>query len=187
MKPLTHQMFSACRWMHDLGVAHRDLSLDNIAVTDAGHGEQQIKIIDFGMCTLSKTCRGELRGKPTYQALEMHVDAEYSSFLADDFAIGVVIFAMAAKNYPWASTKPNACHYYDHVKKFGFKRFLQMSKLHAESSFYLSEVFSAPLVQVLEGLLRNRPSSRFCVGESFFTSKGGRGSVWNSSWVVKSH
>jgi len=186
MKPLTHQIFSAVRWMHDLGVAHRDLSLENITVTDAGRGEEQIKIIDFGMCTLSKTCRGEVRGKRTYQAPEMHIDAKYSSFLADDFAIGVVMFAMATTNYPWASTKPNACRYYDYVKRFGFRRFLQMSRLHAESSLYLSEVFSASLVQVLEGLLRDRPSSRLCVGESCFTDKGVNESVWNSSWVMTS-
>jgi hypothetical protein len=30
------------------------------------------------------------------------------AFLADDFALGVVVFAMAVQDYPWTSTKKGA-------------------------------------------------------------------------------
>jgi len=185
MKPLTHQMFSAVQWMHDLGVAHRDLSLENILLTDVGGSELQIKIIDFGMCTLSRTCRGEVRGKQSYQAPEMHLDAEYSAFLADEFAIGVTMFAMAAQDYPWTSTKPSVCQLNEYVGMFGFRKFLQKRKLRRGSGEYLIQVFSPALVEVLEGLLQKQPSSRYGFGESSFACQSERISVWDSSWVVE--
>jgi len=184
MKPLILQIFSAVRWMHDLGVAHRDLSLENILLTDVGAGELQIKIIDFGMCTLSRTCRGEVRGKQSYQAPEMHLDAEYSAFLTDEFAIGVTMFAMAAQDYPWTSTKPNTCQLNQYVETFGFRKFLEKRKLRKGSGAYLIQVFSPALVDVLDGLLQKKPSSRFDLGESCF-DQSDRSCVWDCSWVVE--
>jgi len=67
MQPLMVQIFSAVKWLHELGVAHRDLSLENILLTDVG-GDLQIKVIDFGMCTASQTAQCEVRGKQSYQA-----------------------------------------------------------------------------------------------------------------------
>lgn len=183
MNPLTLQIFSAVRWLHDLGVAHRDLSLENILLTDLGGGEMQIKIIDFGMCTLSRTCRGEVRGKQSYQAPEMHLDAEYSAFLVDEFAIGVTMFAMAAQDYPWTSTKPNTCQLHEFVGTFGLRKFLEKRKLRKGSGEYLIQVFSPALVEVLDGLLQRQPSSRYSFGES---CQSERISVWDTVWVVES-
>ena len=103
MLPIVGQIFTAVCWLHDLGVAHRDLSLENILLTDNG-GSMQVKLIDFGMSTTQRVCKRELRGKQSYQAPEMH-GPEYDAFLADEFALGVVLFAMAVQDYPWTSTK----------------------------------------------------------------------------------
>jgi len=184
MRPLTLQILSAVRCMHDLGVAHRDISLENIVLNDVGN-ELQIKLIDFGMCTLSTACCGEVRGKPQYQAPEMHMDAEYSTFLVDEFAIGVAMFAMAAQDYPWTTTKPNSCQLNDYISTFGLRKFLDERKLNNGCGECLSQVFSPALVEVLDGLLQRKPSSRFCVGESCFAAQQGRKSVWDRSWGVE--
>jgi len=184
MKPLTLQLLSAVRWMHDLGVAHRDLSLENIVLMNAG-GELQVKIIDFGMCTVAATCLGEVRGKPQYQAPEMHLNAEYSTFLADEFAIGVAMFAMAAQDYPWKSTKPETCPLNRFCEMFGLRKLLEKRQVITGAGEALIQVFSPALVQVLDGLLQRQPSLRFSVGESCFTHQPKRQSVWDGSWMVE--
>lgn len=97
MRPIVKQIFSAVRRLHDLGISHRDLSLENILLTDEGNGTLRVKLIDFGMATLSRECRREPRGKLVYQAPEMHKIDHYDAFLVDAFALGVTLFAMAAQ------------------------------------------------------------------------------------------
>lgn len=48
--PIFRQIVSAVCYMHDLGLVHRDLKLENILINDMG-GLNETKIIDFGFAT----------------------------------------------------------------------------------------------------------------------------------------
>mmetsp|Transcript_52465 Transcript_52465/g.162881 ORF Transcript_52465/g.162881 Transcript_52465/m.162881 type:complete len:410 (+) Transcript_52465:113-1342(+) len=186
MRPLMAQIFTAVQWLHELGIAHRDLSLENILLTEVGQ-DLQVKIIDFGMCAASQTARAEVRGKQSYQAPEMHLDETYDAFLTDVFALGVTLFAMAAQDYPWTSTKRNACQLHEYVCMFGFRKFLQKRKLRKGKGEHLIDVFSPALVELLEGLLQKVPRSRTCLGESCFSydvTGVERPTVWKSQWMA---
>jgi len=181
MQPLVGQMFSAVRWLHNLGIAHRDLSLENILLTDTGSDGLQVKVIDFGMASLTQKVRREVRGKQSYQAPEMHMEPEYDTFLADIFALGVVLFAMAAQDYPWTSTKRNACQLYEYVSLFGFRKFLEKRRLRKGNGEHLIEVFSPAFVDLLDGLLEVDAKERLTLGEVCFGKE--RKSVWNMKWT----
>jgi len=180
MLPLVAQIFSAIRWLHDVGIAHRDLSLENILLNDVG-GKMHIKIIDFGMSTLSQKCRREVRGKQSYQAPEMHLDPEYDAYITDAFALGVVLFAMAAQDYPWTSTKRNACQLYEYVSLFGFRKFLEKRRLRKGNGEHLIQVFSPSFMHVLDGLLEAEPKERLTLGEACYKD---RKSVWEMEWLA---
>jgi serine/threonine protein kinase len=183
MKPLAAQIFVAVRHLHELGVAHRNLSLENIVLTDPGGAEPpQIKLIDFGMCTLRRMCQKEVRGKQSYQAPEMHTDQTYDLFLTDDFAVGVVLFAMAAQDYPWASTAGNACKHFEFVRLFGLRKLLEQRTVSKGNGEHLIEVFSPAFVDVVEGLMQIAPAERFSLGEACFSSEGRR-SAWEPKWL----
>lgn len=62
MMPLVAQIFSAVRWLHNLGIAHRDISLENILLAGPSEGAR-VKIIDFGLATLTRTFSSELSVK----------------------------------------------------------------------------------------------------------------------------
>lgn len=181
IKPIATQILSGVRWLHDLGIAHRDLSLENILLIQQG-GETKVKIIDFGMATLRRTVRSEVRGKHSYQSPEMHGSAEIDTFLADDFAIGVTLFAMAAQDYPWTCTRKGKCQLFEYVTAFGLRRFCDKRRLRKGQGEFLGEVFSPAFLDTVESLLQLNCKSRGCLGEAAYheeVKKGRRKSVWD--------
>jgi len=185
MMPLVTQMIAAIRYLHDLGIAHRDLSLENIMVTKAPHTDTLIQIIDFGMATLSRTVRREVRGKQSYQAPEMHTESEYDTFLADIFALGVVIFAMAAQDYPWTSTKRKGCQLFEYVAQHGLRRFLEKRRVRkGDGNEFLIHALSPQFTQTIEAMLQIKHMQRACLGERCFTGDGrNRANVWTMPWL----
>jgi serine/threonine protein kinase len=187
MLPIVSQIVAAVRWLHDIGVAHRDLSLENILLTKDDTGIQQVKLIDFGMLTLARKCINEERGKRSYQAPEMHVEDEYyDAYLVDAFAVGVIVFSMAARDYPWTSTKPGACKCFNYVRTHGFQKFIQRRVLRRGNyKQLLADVFSVPLAVFVGGLLDFDPNTRLTLGESCWNEDGGppRKSVASVAWL----
>lgn len=190
MLPLIRQIFDAVRLLHDLGVAHRDLSLENILLSDEGGGNLRIRLIDFGMATLKRICPAQLVGKASYQAPEMHSSSGYDAFAADDFSIGVVVFAMASQDYPWASTEQGSCQLFEYVRLFGIRKFLEKRRLRkgvaaGTPNARLIEVFSPALVDLVEGLLQFQVTDRWTLGEECFATVKGRKSALQSPWLTK--
>ncbi|CAE7659585.1 cse1l [Symbiodinium pilosum] len=187
IRPMVAQVFSAVKELHELGIAHRDISLENLLLTQGPDGGPQIKVIDFGMATLSQRCSAEVRGKQAYQAPEMHTDIEYDAFLADIFAAGVVLYAMALSDYPWTCTRSGSCGMYDFIHSWGFQEFIKYRKCRAASKTYIVQVLSPSLCELMEGLLELHPEERFCLGESCFDARGanGRWSVWDMAWMQR--
>jgi len=169
MRPLLAQLFNAVRWLHNLSVAHRDLSLENVLLTGRDDINLQVKIIDFGMATLSRTAREEVRGKASYQAPEMHGSCEYDTFLADNFAVGVIVYCMAVHSYPWKHTTPGMDARFEFARRNGLEMFLDVDVVPCVKQS-VAEVFSQALLEILCGLLAIVPASRFSLGEVCFAS-----------------
>jgi serine/threonine protein kinase len=187
MRPIVGQIASAVKWLHDVGVAHRDLSLENILLTDTGWGTLEVKLIDFGMLTLQRKCIREKRGKRSYQAPEMHSEHEYyDAYLSDAFALGVVIFSMAANDYPWMSTKRASCKCFDYVCTRGFSKLIERRSLKkGEGKQRLIDIFTPLLARLLKGLLEVDPSARLTLGEACWAEDDGpsRASLWITTWM----
>eukprot|EP00929_Paragymnodinium_shiwhaense_P002675 TRINITY_DN102984_c0_g1_i1.p1 TRINITY_DN102984_c0_g1~~TRINITY_DN102984_c0_g1_i1.p1 ORF type:complete len:500 (+),score=82.18 TRINITY_DN102984_c0_g1_i1:140-1639(+) len=195
IRPIVQQLFDALKWIHVLGVAHRDVSLENILVTRDRQGELQIKLIDFGMATLKRHCRDEPRGKQSYQAPEMHKDGEYDAFLADSFSTGVVVFGLAVQDYPWIATTRSQCQLFEFVESFGLRKLLERRRLRKADGERLAKVMSEGLVDLLDGLLALNPDDRWTFGEPCWDSEPERRhrcqhglvrrrAVWECSWMA---
>merc|ERR1719253_116761 len=92
MRPLVVQVLTAVQMLHDLSIAHHDLSLENILVTKNGNDSLQLKIIDLAMISTERYFTGYPRGKRSYQAPELHDEEGYhDAFLADVFSVGVCV------------------------------------------------------------------------------------------------
>jgi len=184
--PILSQLFSAVRCLHDMSISHQDLSVENIVLTKTNTGALQVRFIDFAMATLARSSKG-VRGKPSYQPPEMHKDEEYDTFLADNFALGVVAFTMATHSYPWFSTKPGECKQFEWIQSQGLRSYLQHKKSR-DQHCCLAEILSDSFVELAQGLLAINPQDRMTCGEACFTntadSHQARSSVWETQWMT---
>uniref|UniRef100_A0A7S4SAQ9 Protein kinase domain-containing protein n=1 Tax=Alexandrium monilatum TaxID=311494 RepID=A0A7S4SAQ9_9DINO len=178
MMPLAGQLCHAVSWLHELGIAHRDLSLENVLLTEHGTDRlPRIQVIDFGAATLARSCRSEVRGKPSYQAPEMHEELDYDPFLADAFSLGVALYCMAAQGYPWAATKVGSCQLFDYCRTWGVRMFLQQRTVGTVlGAPKVGEVLSPGFLVLLEALLQPGHRSR-----GFLTR--GRRCIWGLPWL----
>ncbi|PRP76028.1 5'-AMP-activated protein kinase catalytic subunit alpha-1 [Planoprotostelium fungivorum] len=93
------QIATAILYLHEHGVVHRDIKLENVMVTKDG----TCKLIDFGLATewsmtqaLKTPC-----GSSVYAAPEILLRREYRGPKTDIWALGVVLYCIACGRIPW--------------------------------------------------------------------------------------
>lgn len=178
MWPMVVEFLSAVRQLHAHGIAHRDLSLENVLLSKAKEGP--LKLIDFGMATTQRRHIGSVCGKPSYIAPEVHAGAGYDAFQVDAFSCGVVLYTLALADYPWLSTRPGGCKCFEYVRQQGFLAFLQKRRIPVgRSRVPIAQVLSEPLANLISGLLSLDSTTRLTVTGA----DDDPGSVWSQSWL----
>mmetsp|Transcript_84913 Transcript_84913/g.259264 ORF Transcript_84913/g.259264 Transcript_84913/m.259264 type:complete len:410 (-) Transcript_84913:133-1362(-) len=181
--PLARQITDCVRQLHELSIVHQDLSLENILLS-RGLQALQVQVIDFGMTTTCRTFQKSARGKPSYQAPEVHEDKPCDGFLSDAFAVGVTLYCLLVGDYPWLSTRVGGCKCFDFVLRNGFRAYLKKRKLRGGGGT-VAQNMSEPLMRLLEGLLEINPEKRLTLGETVFDDGigGARRSVLDEPWL----
>ncbi len=103
---LLKQIGRALAAAHSRGIFHRDLKPDNIMLQDLGHGEEQIKIIDFGIAKVKdsvvapSTSLNLSPGTVAYMAPEQ-LSGRPITAATDIFALGAIAYEMATGRKPF--------------------------------------------------------------------------------------
>lgn len=100
VKRIFYQLLNTVHYIHQQGICHRDIKLENIMLDGNGN----IKLIDFGLCNLedSENCLGRV-GSPEYCCPEI-VDpdyGEYSGYVADAWSCGITLYALLNGRFPF--------------------------------------------------------------------------------------
>eukprot|EP00741_Cyanophora_paradoxa_P002364 tig00000601_g2290.t1 len=97
------QVVQAVRYMHEQGVVHRDLKLDNVMTDPEARGS--VKLIDFGFSRSVESALASHVGTRPYMAPEvMSVPLTgYDGRAIDVWSLGVILFLMLAGGYPFDS------------------------------------------------------------------------------------
>lgn len=104
------QILNGVAYLHDMGLAHRDLKLDNCVVTQQGI----LKIIDFGSASVFRypfeadivLARGVVGSDP-YLAPEVLQVSKYDPRPADIWSIAIIFCCMTLRRFPWKAPRYN--------------------------------------------------------------------------------
>lgn len=103
------QILNGVTYLHEMGLAHRDLKLDNCVVTKDGI----VKIIDFGSASVFRypfeseivEAHGVVGSDP-YLAPEVLTMAKYDPQPTDIWSVAVIFCCMTLRRFPWKVPKP---------------------------------------------------------------------------------
>lgn len=104
------QLIKGVSYLHeDMGLAHRDLKLDNCVMTVNG----VLKIIDFGSAVVFKypydneiTLAKGIVGSDPYLAPEVLLPGKYDPRFLDIWSCGIIYCCMVLKRFPWKLPDP---------------------------------------------------------------------------------
>ncbi|CAG8681827.1 9956_t:CDS:1, partial [Ambispora gerdemannii] len=106
---LFKQLINGVAYLHGMGIAHRDLKLDNCVVNEHGI----LKIIDFGCSSVFRypfsdkiIMSSGAYGSDPYIAPECHLEGKYDSRFADIWALGIIFVCMSIGRFPWMLADP---------------------------------------------------------------------------------
>ncbi|KAI9728166.1 MAG: serine/threonine protein kinase [Chrysothrix sp. TS-e1954] len=98
------QIVSGVRYLHGMGLAHRDLKLDNVVMNDQGI----MKLIDFGSAVVFRYPFEEdvvkasgIVGSDPYLAPEVYHEGKYDPEAVDIWSIAIIYCCMTLRRFPW--------------------------------------------------------------------------------------
>lgn len=98
--------------VHNKNIVHRDLKPENIFITT----DNKVKLLDFGLSKLidftSITSTGNTIGSPIYMSPEQVKDSKNIDYRSDYYALGIILFEMIAKVFPYGEVDSREHLYY---------------------------------------------------------------------------
>jgi eukaryotic-like serine/threonine-protein kinase len=103
---IIRQIGRALTAAHDKGIFHRDLKPENVMLQDLGHGEEQVKVIDFGIAKIkdsmvaTSTATNVSAGTVSYMAPEQ-LSGRPVSASTDVYALAEIAYEMLTGRKPF--------------------------------------------------------------------------------------
>lgn len=98
------QIVNGVTFLHSMGLAHRDLKLDNVVVNEYGI----MKLIDFGSASVFKypfendvILASGVVGSDPYLAPEVYDHPKYDPQPADIWSLAIIFACMSLRRFPW--------------------------------------------------------------------------------------
>lgn len=102
------QICEGVDYLHSIGLAHRDLKLDNCVMTTTN----VVKLIDFGTATVfhypgkKLTKASGIVGSDPYLAPEVLTDEIYDPRKTDVWSVAIIFMCMILRRFPWTIPDP---------------------------------------------------------------------------------
>ena len=147
-----NQIIDVVEQIHQQGVAHRDIKLENFAIDS----DLNLKLLDFGLSS-----EGDIQklfnsvGSPRYMAPEVHECPVHSGVDADLFAIGVVLFQIVTGICPFITSEHHDT-FYSHIVQGSTDVFWRM---------HFFEHLSTSFKDLVVSLIAHNPSERPSIEE----------------------
>ncbi|KAI8575370.1 hypothetical protein K450DRAFT_262122 [Umbelopsis ramanniana AG] len=151
------QVLSGVEYIHSMGIAHRDLKLDNLVIDGLGI----VKLIDFGCSCVFRhpfetkvtMCKG-ICGSDPYIAPEQYVQPSYDACLNDVWSCGIIFVCMSIRRFPWRIPRP--------THDAAFKAFINPS---GQGAYRLLKLLPRESRNILGRILQVDPAKRCSLEE----------------------
>jgi serine/threonine protein kinase len=103
------QICEGVDYLHSIGLAHRDLKLDNCVMTTTTN---VVKLIDFGTATVfhypgkKLTKASGIVGSDPYLTPEVLTDETYNPRKTDVWSVAIIFMCMTLRRFPWTIPDP---------------------------------------------------------------------------------
>ncbi len=108
---IVNQILDALDCIHKNNIIHRDLKPQNIFIDE----NKNIKVLDYGLSKIidftSITSTGEAIGSPIYMSPEQLVDSKHIDYRSDYYSLGVILFELLSKKFPYNFSNINELFY----------------------------------------------------------------------------
>lgn len=145
------QLLRGVEYLHGMGLAHRDLKLDNLVVDEHGI----VKIIDFGSAIVFKYPFEEeiheatgIVGSDPYLSPETCTNVKYDPAPADIWSCAIIYCCMWLRRFPWKSPR---------MTDNSFKQFAAPDNMHEQVP---SQVLHSAPTQGQQANADNQPAVR---------------------------
>lgn len=99
---ILYQICEALRYLHSIGISHRDIKLGNVLISD----RLKVELIDFGFATMSgNQLLTSFCGTPCYMCPEILKKQPYSGFHADVWATGILLYRLVVGCPPFKGNR----------------------------------------------------------------------------------
>lgn len=141
------------KYLHGLGIVHRDLKLENIMMNDAGD-KALPKIVDFGLSKIigPNETATEPFGTLGYVAPEVLKKQPYT-FSCDVWSLGCILYALLSGSLP-----------FDHNEQKELMRMTMEDTLKFDLPVW--DKVSSSCKSLIADLLKKSPSQRITLGEA---------------------
>ncbi|GLE06222.1 hypothetical protein PINS_up015464 [Pythium insidiosum] len=156
-----HDVLSGLQFLHRHGIAHRDISLENILVRDG-----RAVIADFGLSITRNVSEGETTattfqcndvvGKNYYMAPEVVAQAMYDPTKADIWSVGISFFILLTSSPPFEMATPDDTGF-RYVARHGLKAVFK--------AWDLSDAVSEATQDLLQQMTAIDPTKRPSIDE----------------------
>ncbi|XP_067671889.1 testis-specific serine/threonine-protein kinase 2-like [Haliotis asinina] len=99
VKLIFSQLVEAVNACHQVGIAHRDLKLENVLLDLDGN----IKLSDFGLCICQdqRVSNNVFCGTVAYSSPEVLTGRGYDAFKLDIWSLGVILYSLVCGSFPF--------------------------------------------------------------------------------------
>ncbi|MFO0560865.1 MAG: protein kinase [Polyangiales bacterium] len=108
-------VFSAVAAIHEVGIIHRDLKLENVQLWVGSAGVEHPKLLDFGIAKvaassqdLALTGATDVMGTPEYMAPEQWRSAKHVDPASDQWALAVMLYRLLTDVSPFEGDSPQS-------------------------------------------------------------------------------
>ncbi|EGZ24557.1 hypothetical protein PHYSODRAFT_484521 [Phytophthora sojae] len=146
------QIAGGVQFLHANGFAHRDLSLENVLVTD----DDQCQVCDFGLAASTAKPSRETVGKLFYMAPEVLAGVQYDATKADVWSLGVMLFIMLVGAPPVETASASDARF-RLISNKGIRKLVDR--------WGLTDELPAAALDVIADMLEVDPEQRISMGE----------------------